>query len=224
MQAGWYPDPVGVHELRYHNGSGWTGDVSTEGIRRVSALPDPSAPSPPARSDPRSGMVAMVFGIISMSIGWIPFVCFVAAFFSLAAIVIGIRRRRFESARSAATAGIVTGAVGLLLSAAGIWVSVIIVQAVASFEDPGPHRVELIACEDTDGVTRASGSVTNESDRERTYTITLSFDGERQGEGVVTDVGAGETRDFIVDEDLRFAELDCSIVNVKGPRPFGLAQ
>lgn len=224
MQAGWYPDPVGDHEFRYHNGGSWTGDVATDGVRRVTEVPDLSAPRFPQRSDPRSGTVAMVFGIISMSIGWIPFVCFVAIFFGVVGVVVGFRRRRFESARGAALVGIVTGSVGILMSAAGIWISVVLVQTVAEFEDPGPHDVELTGCDEVDGATRASGQITNLDDRERSYTIRVELDEETTVDAVVDDVPAGERRDFRVDEDLRFAELDCSIVEVKGPRPFGLEE
>ena len=222
VQAGWYPDPMGDHEFRYYNGSGWTGDVATDGFRNVTEIPDLSTPQSSQHRNPRSGTVAMVFGIVSMSLGWIPFVCFVAVFFGAVAIVVGLRRRRFESARGTATVGIVTGAVGILLSAVGIWASVVIVQAIADFEDPGPHEVELTDCSEADGVTRATGEITNQDDEERTYTIEVSFDGETSREGVIADVAAGERRVFMIDEDLRFDELDCEILDVKGPRPFGI--
>jgi len=222
VQAGWYPDPTGDHEFRYHNGAGWTGDVATNGVRQVTPVPDLSTPRFPQRRDPRSGTVAMVFGILSMTIGWIPFVCFVAVFFALVAIVVGVRRRRFESARGAAVVGIVTGVVGLALSLVGVWLSVVLIRAVAEFEDPGPHEVELTACEDVDGTTRATGEIVNLDDGDRSYTIVIRLDEETTVDAVVDDVSPDERRPFSVDEDLRFAELDCSIVEVNGPRPFGL--
>lgn len=225
MQAGWYSDPVGVHEVRYHNGTEWTGDVASNGVRHVSPLPGAGAtPTMPAPNDSPTGTVALVFGVISMTIGWIPFVCFVAMVFAGAAIVIGLRRRRFESARGAATAGIVTGLVGLLFSVAGIWLSIVLVQAVAAFEDPGPHEVELVSCGETDGVTRAAGTITNLDDEERSYTIEVTLDGVGSQTGVVDDVPPGGQRPFAIDEDLRFDVLECSIVEVNGPQPFGLQQ
>lgn len=166
----------------------------------------------------------MVFGIISMSIGWIPFVCFVAICFGLVGVVIGVRRRSIEPARGAATVGIVTGVVGLLLSGVGIWFSLSIMSAVADFENPGPHEVELTECGEVEGTTRATGEITNLDDRERSYTIEIALDENTAVEAVVSDVPAGEQRAFSVDEDLRFAELDCSILDVNGPRPFGLDQ
>ncbi len=213
---------MGDHEFRYHNGAGWTGDVATDGRRQVTPVPDLSTPRTPQRTDPRSGTVSMVFGIISMTIGWIPFVCFVAVVFGLVAVVVGVRRRRIEPARGAATVGIVTGVVGLLLCAVGIWLSVSIMSAVADFEDPGPHDVEVTQCGEVDGTTRATGEITNLDDRERSYTIQVSLDESTVVDAVVPDVPAGERRVFRVDEDLRFTELDCSILDVNGPRPFGL--
>jgi hypothetical protein len=222
VQAGWNPDPTGEHEFRYHNGTEWTGDVATDGIRHVTAIPDLSTPRFPQRRDPRSGTVAMVFGILSMSIGWIPFVCFVALFFGGVGVVVGLRRRRFESARGSATVGIVTGFVGILLSFVGIWLSIVLVQTVADFEDPGPYRVELTDCSEVGGVTRATGEIANLDTDERTYTIEVSFDGETSGEAVIADVPAGEQRTFLIDENLRFDDLECEVLAVKGPRPFGI--
>ncbi len=215
MQAGWFPDPVGDHEFRYHNGTEWTGDVATDGERRVS-------PIPAMRPDRRSGALAMVFGIISLSTGWIPFVSFVAIVFGIVAVVVGWRRRGSESTRGAATVGIVTGACGILLSAIGIWLSVLIVQSIAAFEDPGPHEVELTDCRDDDGTTRATGTITNLDGRRRSYTVVVSLTDDTTVEAVVADVPAGDTRVFEATEDLRFDELDCSILEVNGPRPFGM--
>ncbi len=224
MQAGWYPDPMGDHEFRYYNGRDWTGDVATDGVRHVTEVPDLAAQRFPQRRDPRSGTVAMVFGIISMTIGWIPFVCFVAVFFAAVAVVVGFRRRRFESARGSAIVGMVTGSVGFLLCLAGMWLSVVLIQAVADFEDPGPHEAELADCEATDAGTQATGTITNLDNEERSYTITIDLDDENSIDAVVNDVGAGERRVFRVEEDLRFDDLDCAIVEVKGPLPFGIEQ
>ncbi|MEP1125163.1 MAG: DUF2510 domain-containing protein [Ilumatobacter sp.] len=217
MQAGWFPDPVGDHEFRYHNGSEWTGDVATDGERGVS-------PIPTRRPDRRSGALAMVFGIISLSTGWIPFVSFVAAVFGIVAVVVGWRRRGVESARGAATVGIVTGVCGILLSGVGIWLSVVIVRSIADFEDPGPHEVELTECVDVDGTTRVTGAITNLDDRERSYTVVVSLDEDTTVDAVVSDVPGGERRVFQAVEELRFDDLDCSVLEVNGPRPFGMAQ
>ena len=41
--SGWYPDPTGRFEYRYHNDRHWTADVSTNGQRYVDPLPAPVA-------------------------------------------------------------------------------------------------------------------------------------------------------------------------------------
>ena len=213
--AGWYPDPVGVHELRYHNGSAWTGDVSDGGVRHVS-------PIPPAPGGQPGGTAPLVLGIVSLCIGWIPFVSVVAFGTAIAAIVIGLRRRRFASARSAANAGVVMGAVGFGFAIVGTWLGFLVVDAVARYDDPGAHEVVLTACGEVDGITRADGTITNLDDDTRTYTIEVVFDSDRSDTIEVPDVEPGDTAPFVVEQDLRFDDLDCRVSSVKGPRPFGL--
>lgn len=213
--AGWYPDPVGVHELRYHNGLAWTGDVSNDGVRHVSPLP--SAPS----SGP-SGTAAFVLGIVSLCVGWIPFVSVIAFGTAIAAVVIGVRRRGFPTARGAAQAGIVMGAVGFVLAIGGTWVAFLIVDAVDRYENPGPYEASVTSCAEVDGVTRAEGTITNLDGGTRTYTVEVLFDADRSDTVEVPDVEAGETAPFVVEQDLRFDELDCRVGSVTGPLPWGL--
>ena len=214
--AGWYPDPAGQHDHRYHNGTSWTADVSTDGVRSVQPLPDP----PGARSQ-KSGNGPMVLGIISMSTGWIPFLCFVAIVLGFFAVVLGLRRRSNPSMSGAATTGVVTGAVGILLALAGIWMSVAIVSSVSQFERPGPHEAVITSCLEVDGITRASGTITNLDTTDRSYTVTVAFDVERSSSVSVEDVAPGAAAEFQVEEDLRFETLECRIDTVNGPRPFG---
>jgi hypothetical protein len=214
---GWYPDPGGSHDLRYYNGQNWTGDVSTAGIRAV----EPLGPGDGVDSGP-SGKVPLVLGIVSMTIAWIPFVCFVGLVMAVAAIVMGFKRRKFSNAASGAMVGIVTGFVGLLFAVGGTWLSVIVVQAVARFEEPGDYTATVTECAVVDGATQAVGTISNLEGDERSYTIEVSFDNRRSATTTVDDVPAGDTAEFVVTEDLRISDLDCSITEVKGPRPFGM--
>jgi hypothetical protein len=220
FEAGWYPDPTGAHELRYHNGQSWTGDVSTDGIRHVSPLPVASG-TEPSGTEP-SGTTSLVLGIISLCLGWIPFVSVVAFGTAVIAIVIGVRRRRSPRTRAASNMGIVTGAVGLVFSIGGTWLAFVILDAVARFEDPGPHDIELVSCAEVDAVTRAEGMITNLDDGTRSYTIEVTFDGERSESVEIDDVAPGDTVSFVVERDFRFEDLDCEVTAVNGPRPFGL--
>ncbi len=211
---GWYPDPSGQHDLRYHNGASWTGDVSDDGVRLVSPLG--------AANDEKSATVALVLGIVSLCTGWIPFVSVVAFGVGVAAVVLGFRRRRFPTARSTANAAIVTGSVGLAFTVLGTWLTFVVVDAVSRFEDPGAYRVDGPVCTEVDGVTRASGAITNLEEGRRSYTIEVTFGDGRSGSIELDDVEPGDTASFIVDEDLRFDELTCTVTAVNGPRPFGI--
>jgi hypothetical protein len=46
--AGWWPDPLGRHELRYHDGARWTEHVATGGVGAI----DPIAPVTPPAATP----------------------------------------------------------------------------------------------------------------------------------------------------------------------------
>ncbi len=213
--AGWYPDPVGVHDLRYHNGQAWTGDVSTAGVRHVS-------PVPVAPSTQPTGTAALVLGIVSLCLGWIPFVSVIAFGTAIAAVAIGLRRRRFPAARGASNAGIITGLAGFVLAIGGTLLAFLVVDAVIRYEEPGAHVVEILGCGEVDGVTRADGAISNLDDGTRSYTVEVTFDGERSETVEIADVAAGDTVSFVVEQDLRFDELECEVTSVKGPRPFGL--
>lgn len=54
---GWHPDPDGIHQLRYHDGSGWTVHVANNGAVTQAPRSAPPPPPPPsaAMSAPPSG-------------------------------------------------------------------------------------------------------------------------------------------------------------------------
>ncbi len=61
-EAGWLPDPAGVHELRYWNGSAWTEHVSDQGMTSQDApptqFPPPAAAFPPPPAAPAAAPAA----------------------------------------------------------------------------------------------------------------------------------------------------------------------
>ncbi|WP_420453596.1 DUF2510 domain-containing protein [Ilumatobacter sp.] len=232
VTAGWYPDPAGDHELRYHNGVRWTGDVSTDGDRSVGPL-DPSwaaaAPSRGSATAPsRAGTVALACGVAALTIGWIPFACALGAILAVIAIVAGVRARRDPRTSGAGDAGLVTGIAALGFVAAGTWFSVALVQAVARFEDPGAHRVEIVSCARSEEETTAVGEVENLEGEVRSYVIEVEFAPEgpesldRTASVEVDDVEPGGTRSFTVVQGLRYRDLDCTVSEVTGPAPLGL--
>lgn len=48
--SGWYQDPDGVHQLRFHDGAGWTVHVANDGV--MSQAPRGAAPGGPGPSAP----------------------------------------------------------------------------------------------------------------------------------------------------------------------------
>ena len=215
--AGWYPDPVGVHDLRYHNGLAWTGDVSTDGVRHVS--PVPSAPD-----SERSGTAPLVLGIVSLCLGWIPFVSVIAFGTAIAAVVIGLRRRRVPERPQCVERRHRDGCRRIRARARRHVAGVRHRRCRRRVRRPGTLRGRRRPpVREVDGVTRADGTITNLDDGTRTYTVEVVFDGDR------SDTGRGAPRSnpatrrsFVVEQDLRFDDLDCQIGSVKGPVPFGL--
>ncbi len=214
--AGWYPDPVGDFELRYHNGTRWTGDVSTDGERFVAPLAPPPAPSRRGR-----GTLALTAAVVAFAIAWIPFVCVVGAVFAVVAISLALRDRRDAASRAVATAALIVGSLALLMAAVGVWLSVVVLRAVDEYQNPGDYDVQIDACEEFDGGSRANGSITNLSKDERSYVVTVEFNDDRTADTNVDDVEPGQTVTFTVAEDLRFADLECRVSSVTGPAPFG---
>lgn len=215
---GWYPDPVGTHDLRYHNGQNWTGDVSTDGVRMVAPLPQATPPA----SAGRSGRRSLVAGIVAMTIAWIPFVCVLGLLIAVVAIVAGRNGRRDPASAGPATAGIITGSVAVVFAIGGFWLSALIVSAVDGFENPGDYQTAVTSCSEVDGMSQATGTITNQSNETRDYLVTVEFSGSQTVRVAVDDVAPGDTADFTATEDLRFDELECIVSEVTGPLPFGL--
>ena len=143
--SGWYPDPTGRFEYRYHNDEEWTADVASGGRRFVDPLP-PVADVGAGPGATASAVAGMVCGIVAVVIAWVPFVVVARADH-------GDRRPgacrspawrgpgTTGSRRGFAIAGIVTSAVGLAAGALGIVLTVVLVRAVERFDDPGPNDV-----------------------------------------------------------------------------------
>ncbi len=52
--AGWWPDPLGRHEMRYHDGERWTEHVSDQGTVSVNPIAAPTSPQPASPFAPPS--------------------------------------------------------------------------------------------------------------------------------------------------------------------------
>lgn len=244
VQADWYPDPFGRFEYRFHNGSGWTADVSAGGSRYVD--PFGIGPTPPpvpgeasfatsgARRD-RIATAAMVLGIVGLAISWMPFLFVPGAICALLGLTFGViafRRRRPEN-RAFAITGAVTGGAGLLMVGVGVWTTSIVFQAVDDFENPPPYTVDITRCAFGDGSFIVEGTIENLGDRASDYRIIVRIPGARAVTGrdatiEVDDLDPGETTTF--SETFRATsgiadlggEPTCPVQDVTGPLPFGM--
>lgn len=247
--AGWHPDPRARFELRYHNGVAWTADVSTGGERFVDPLGNRPAPPglvpppppgktvlPPSGSDAKNSIAtaAMVLGIVAICVGWMPFVVVLGFLSAVLAIIFGFKGRKRAAAGQGAgagfaLAGIIMGAVGLLVCVGGVIFSVSLVRAIDRFENPAEHEAAITSCILDNGDLTATGTITNASDAATSFTVRVSFvrqgtdNARRQANVLVDDVGSGETREFEVSRQIGDVgpDLDCIIGAVRGPLPYG---
>ncbi len=240
--SGWYPDPTGRFEYRYHNDRHWTADVSSGGRRFVDPLGAAPGPLPPPAPGAvtaqgpapahRNGIAiaGMVCGIVAAVSAWIPFIGIVglaAGVIGLALSIVGLSRSRPTGhRRGPAIAGIVTSSVGIVMGVLGIVLSVALFRAVERFEDPGPYDAQLSSCTVEDGMIVARGEIENQSSRQRDYTVLVELVPGQRDRVAVDDVPAGGSGPFTVRGDSgRFGAPDtsrCRIVSVDGPVPFGL--
>ncbi len=241
--SGWHPDPTGRFEYRYHNDRQWTADVSTGGQRFVDPLPPTSpygtygAPVGPVagagRPTPsrRNGLAiaGMICGIVSVVIGWVPFVAFAGLLVAIAGLVlsiVGLRRSRpAGTGRGFAITGLVTSGVGIVLAVVGIVFSFVLVEAVDRFENPGPTETSISSCEQDGADIVATGTITNQSSKQRDYTVVVRLASGYRDTVAVDDVPAGETVAFTARDSVPrvlFEADGCRVVEVNGPVPFGL--
>ena len=238
--SGWYPDPTGRFEYRYHNGQAWTTDVSVGGQRYVDpvpTLPPPGVPFPaePGQQPPihRAGngiaLAGMICGIVGLVIAWVPFLGLlgiVASIVGLSLSIPGLRRSKGSGERrSFAVTGIITSVLGLLAGVLGIVLTVVTFRAVQRFESPGALDRTIESCRVENGYLVARGTVSNLSSSQRDYTVLVRLDlDDHRVE--VDDVAPGESGAFVVrSERASYDEGDtgtCDIVEVNGPVPFGL--
>lgn len=235
--ADWYPDPFGRYEYRFHNGTTWTADVSTNGRRYVDpfgAAPSVGPQAPPRRTK-RDGLAtaAMVLGIIGLSISWIPIVFVAGAVCALLAVIFGavaLRRRKVEN-RPFAITGLLTGGAGLLMVAVGVWTTSILIDEVDEFTNPPRATVDIVDCRVENGALVVEGTIENLGDRASEYRILIDVGGlglrDRRVVLAVDDVHPGVT--YRIDTPIRTVGLldgddspVCEIADITGPLPFGL--
>jgi hypothetical protein len=223
--SGWYPDPTGRFEYRYHNDREWTADVASGGRRFVDPLPATPAPAEPGGNG--LAVAGMVCGVVAVVIAWVPFVAVLGLITALVGLALSIpglaRSRRTGSRRAFAIAGIITSACALVLGVLGVVLTVALVRAIDRFDDPGPYDARLTACTAEGREIVATGQVENLGNDTQTYSVLVRLSPDAVERVVVEDVPAGATADFEARERAAVDdEPDCRILAVDGPPPFGL--
>ncbi len=174
----------------------------------------------------------MVLGIIAICIGWMPFIVVLGVIGATLAITLGVKgRKRAASGQGEgagfALAGIITGAVGLLVCVGGVAFSVSLLRAVERFENPADHDASITSCVLDDGELTATGTITNTSDDAATFTVRVYFvrpgtDNARQQATVQLDeLDSGASAEFEASRQIGELELDCIVGAVRGPLPYG---
>jgi hypothetical protein len=232
--AGWYADPTGRYEHRYYNGRAWTADVSAGGQRFVDPLGLRGRDQPDARSaNSAAGTAAMVLGIVAISIAWMPFVVVLGAIAALLALVfgwIGLRRARDSGgSRSFAVVGLATGASALVAATVGVLLTMVVLDVYDDYLNPQPHTIAVTECELQGSRATMAGVLSNTGDRTADYSVLIGFvrpgtDNAHRSERVsVDDVEPGADAPFTAQSQVDLDAIDCVILDVNGPLPFGVA-
>ena len=203
----------------------------------VSAVPG-APPSAPAAAPVRRGnglaVAALVLGIIGVLSGLIPLLFFFAWVLGVLAFVFGwlgrtaVKRDPSRSGRGQAIAGVILGAIAVVLGVVGIVIVAGVFSSVnrALREATGPapassYRITEQSCErDSVGLAHDRGTITNTSNRSRNYEIKVEFLdplGTRVGQGFkfVTGLGAGQMAQWeAVDSVPGAATVQCRVQGV----------
>jgi hypothetical protein len=241
VRPGWYADPLRRFELRYYNGATWTADVSTGGERFVDPLgidvgqhPGQPAPSGATESAPTSlATASMVLGIVAVATAWVPFVVVVGAVAALLALLFGILAIRRSgpsgAGRSRAVVGVITGASGLLAAALGTVLTFVVLDVYDSYLNPPPHETVITSCEVVGSRAIATGRLENIGDGTSDFSVLVGFvrpgtdNPHRTTRVTLDDVEAGASAPFDAERQVELDDVDCIVIEVTGPLPFGLA-
>lgn len=228
---GWYSDPLGRFELRFYNGRQWTADVSTNGTRFIDPLGTQVHAEQPPTSD---GMAtaAMVLGIIAISTAWMPFLVVVGAIAAIIAMSLGFtalrRARQSGASRSRAIVGIATGASAMIAAILGVLLTVIVYGVYDDYIHPQPHETDVISCELVGSRATMTGEITNLGDSTTDFGISVAFvrsgthDVRRTASVQVSGVEPGDTAAFDAQGQVDLESIDCEVIEVTGPLPFGI--
>jgi hypothetical protein len=176
---------------------------------------------------------AMVLGIIAVAIAWLPFIVVLGAVAAVLALVfgaMGVRRAGSSGVgRSRAIVGLVTGASGVVVAVLGVALTVIVLDVYDAYLDPVDHETSITTCEVVGSRATATGVLTNLDDEAADFSVLVGFvrpgtdNPHRTSRAVLDDVEPGGSSEFEVARQVELDEVDCIVIDVTGPLPFGVA-
>ncbi len=179
------------------------------------------------------GTAAMVLGIVAISIAWMPFVVVLGILAALLALVfgwIGVRRARNSGgSRSFAVVGLATGASALVAATVGVLLTMVVLDVYDDYLNPQPNSVAVTECELEGSRATMAGVLTNTGDRTADYSVLVGFvrpgtDNAHRSERIsIDDVEPGADAPFTAQSQVDLEAIDCVILDVNGPLPFGVA-
>jgi hypothetical protein len=175
----------------------------------------------------------MVLGIVAVATAWMPFVVVVGAVAAVLALVFGmlaIRRSGPSGAgRSRAVVGLITGGSGLLAAVLGAVLTVVVLDVYDSYLNPPPHETIVTSCEVVGSRAIATGRLENLGDDTSDFSVLIGFvrpgtdNPHRTTRVTLDDVEAGASAPFDAERQVELDDVDCIVIEVTGPLPFGLA-
>lgn len=201
--------------------------MSQDGVRHVDPLGSRSGGTAgSSREGNRAATTAVVTGSIAIAIAWIPFIVVIGAVLAVLALVFGIRGLRQSRVngigRGASLAGIIMGGLGIGATIVGVVLSVVVWRAVVDYVEPGAHDVTVTDCEIDGREVSVAGTIENQSDVARQYTVFVEVEGSTAS-AIVDPVAAGATSDWSTTVTARSVPDTCDPgIIVHGPFPFEL--
>jgi len=124
--------------------------------------------------------------------------------------------------------GLITGASALLVAAFGVFLTVIVVDVYDAYLNPASNETAITSCELVGSRAAATGSLTNLGDETSDFSVLVGFvrsgtdNPHRTSREVLADVEPGASAEFEAERQVDLDEVDCIVIEVTGPLPFGL--
>jgi hypothetical protein len=106
--------------------------------------------------------------------------------------------------------------------------SFVVLDVYDAYVDPPPNEVVVTSCRLTGSRATATGTLENLGDDESDFTVRIGFvrpgtdNPHRTARADVEDVAPGSVAEFSVERQVDLDEIDCVVIDVHGPLPFGL--